>query len=370
MQLNLSCPINQLGYGVASTNIFLELVKQGHDVTLWPISSNIQADPKSHSVLMESIEKQDVYPVDAPCVKIWHQHDIASFIGRGPHIGFPIFELDKFSKRERHYISCCDKLFVCSEWAKTVVEERTSQEHVSVVPLGTDRSLFNESVLDGQDLTKHPLFNELYLASRNKFIFLNVGKWEIRKGHDFLIDAFCNSFENSDNVELWLAPTNPFLKPEQTQKWESLYQNSRLGSKIRILPRLTSHSDVAIIMSMADCGIFPARAEGWNLEALEMLSCGKRVIATDYSAHTEFLNHNNASLIPINQLETAFDGIWFHGQGQWANLGNDQLDAAVTLMMKSYKEGKNLINQEGIETAKKFSWKNSVEQLVLSCEME
>ena len=86
-----------------------------------------------------------------------------------------------------------------------------------------------------------------------------------------------------------------------------------MHSRIRILPRLNTHEDVAVIMSQADVGVFPSRAEGWNLEALEMLSMGKHLIITDYSAHTEFCNKDNSRLIQIDEMEDAHDGIWFHG---------------------------------------------------------
>ena len=52
-------------------------------------------------------------------------------------------------------------------------------------------------------------------------------------------------------------------------------------------------------MSQVDCGVFPSRAEGRNLELLEMMSAGKHVITTDYSAHTEFCTKDNAGLVPI-----------------------------------------------------------------------
>ena len=68
-------------------------------------------------------------------------------------------------------------------------------------------------------------------------------------------------------------------------------------------------------MSQTDCGVFPARAEGWNLELLEMMSCGKNVIATNYSSHTEFCNSENCMLVETTELEDAHDGKWFRGQG-------------------------------------------------------
>lgn len=364
MELNLSGPINQLGYGIATTNIFLELLKQGHDITLWPISSNIDADKAIHNQLRECIQKQDTFNPDADSIKIWHEWDLASFIGRGQHIGFPFFELNNFTPRAKHHIASCDKTFVASKWAAKIVENNTMQENIYVVPLGVDREVFNENILN-QPLPQHDLLQGLNLTSRNNCVFLNIGKWEIRKGHDILLEAFINAFDKKDNVELWMMCDNPFLKPEQRREWENFYKDSRLGNKIRILPRLTTQREVAIIMSLSHCGVFPVRAEGWNLEALEMLSCGKNVIATNYSAHTEFLNTENSFLIDIDSLEPAFDGVFFDGKvGEWAKLGNNQLDSLVEHMRTIYKTHIFDINQKGIETAKKYTWTNTVNHLL------
>ena len=111
---------------------------------------------------------------------------------------------------------------------------------------------------------------------------------------------------------------NPFLSQEQEREWVDLYKDSKMGEKIEMLPRVGTHQEVANIMRQMDCGVFPSRAEGWNLEAIEMMSCGKQVIITDYSAHTEFCNEENSLLVNIDNKEDAYDGIWFHGQGRWA----------------------------------------------------
>ena len=73
-----------------------------------------------------------------------------------------------------------------------------------------------------------------------------------------------------------------------------------IGHKVRFIDRVGTHQEVYNIMSRVDCGVFPSRAEGWNLELLELMACGKHVITTDYSAHTEFCTEENAMLIPIN----------------------------------------------------------------------
>jgi len=345
--LNLVGPCNSLGYGTVGFNLLINLSKQ-FKIAYWPIG-NIDYPVPEHlrSVVQDSLNNQADYDPSAPCIRVWHQHDLAQFVGRGTRIGFPIFELDKFNEREQHHLDSVDKIFVCSHWAASVLESQKNYEvNPHVVPLGVDRDIFYEGIA----------------GEGGPYVFLNIGKWEVRKGHDIIVDAFNNAFNESDNVQLWMMNHNPFLKPEKQKEWEDFYTQSRLGSKIHILPRVQTQEELAAIMRKANCGVFPARAEGWNLELLEMMSCGKQVIATDYSAHTEFCNADNCHLIPVTDLEDAYDGIWFNGQGQWAKFDDKTLDKLSSLMLQCYKKG-DLVNHTGIETAKEFSWDNTVKAI-------
>ena len=65
----------------------------------------------------------------------------------------------------------------------------------------------------------------------------------------------------------------------------------------------------------------PVPREGWNLGLLECMSVGLNVIATAYSAHTEFATEANCRLVRVDETEPAHDGQWCKGQGNWAKLG-------------------------------------------------
>ena len=352
MEINLTAPINDLGYGVAGLNILKGLVRNGCKVSYWPIGQATPRTQEDADVISQCISNAHFFNNEAPSLRLWHQHDMAHHVGHGTKIGFPVFELDKFSELEKHHLNSVDKIIVCSKWAKGVVEKEVPGSHVDVAPLGVDQSIFK------------PLNKQ----ENKKTIFLNIGKWEIRKGHDILCDAFNRAFSESDDVELWMMNHNPFLDEAQESEWHSLYLQSKLGSKIKILPRVETHLEVAQVMQQADVGVFPSRAEGWNLEALEMMSMGKDVILTDYSAHTEFANDGNSKLIKIDETEDAYDGIWFHGQGEWASFGDSQIEQLVSHMQKSHAE-KNQKNEGGILTGKNFSWDNCAHKIMesLSC---
>lgn len=357
MKINYTAPINQLGYGIVGVNILKSLCDLGHDIALWPISQ-IEIEPSLEKYIKQCYDNQSTYSTTAASIRLWHQFDMAQHIGKGPHIGYPIFELDNFTDREKHHLSSQDMIFVCSEWARDIVFNYVNTP-TAVIPLGVDRSIFNERILE-QTLELSRIKELITSWEKNK-IFINVGKWEVRKGHDVLVDMFNSAFTEEDNVELWMVCSNPFINQEQEKQWINLYKNSKLGDKIRILPRLTSQRDLAIIMSLSDIGVFPARAEGWNLDALELMSCGKTVISTDYAAHKDFMLPEN--LVEITSKELAYDGIWFHGQGSWANIGQSQTDMFIDLMRYHYKKERNIC-VASVERAKKFSWQNSASKIV------
>ena len=194
----------------------------------------------------------------------------------------------------------------------------------------------------------------------DKTIFFNCGKWEVRKGHDILINAFKKVVEHGEDAELWMMCSNPFNSPEEENKWLNLYSHPN----VKIIPRAETQAEVYNIMSQVDCGVFPSRGEGWNLELLEMMSCGKHVIATDYSAHTEFCTKENAGLVTIKDTELAFDNKWFFGQGKWAKIGSHEEWDLSMKMMRFILDKKGTINQAGIETAKRFCWDNSASKIM------
>ena len=345
MRINLQAPINQLGYGVASLNI-LKALQDKAEVSLFPIGQPQFTNQTDADAVRKGMETAQTFDPQAPCIKIWHQNQMAERIGSGKFIGFPIFELDTFNDLEKHHLNSCEHLFVCSKWAKNVClyQTRLWPYRIHVVPLGVDAELFPPAPVRQDDKT----------------IFFNCGKWEIRKGHDILIKAFEKVLQHGEDAELWMMCSNPFNSEEENSRWHQLYSHP----KVRIIPRADTQAEVYNIMSQVDCGVFPSRGEGWNLELLEMMSAGKHVVTTNYSAHTEFCTEENSGLVTISDVEPAFDGKWFFGQGNWAKITQHTEFDLYMKMMKFILDKKGTLNEAGIKTAKKFSWENTVNQIL------
>lgn len=342
-KLNLMCPLNGTGYGITSTNITFGLRNLDVDISLYPIGNATAETQDQKEVLSSMLNRGRFYDTYAPFLKIWHQHDLSTRIGKGKYFAFPFFEVDTFHDFEVHQMNQTDAIFTASHWGKSILQENGVRVPIYVAPLGADSTIFNPNYIG---------------MSGENYVFMHIGKWEVRKSQDFLIHAFNTAFDKNDNVELWLCPHNPFLTEQETKKWEEMAKNSRLGDKITILSRFPGQRHLAEAIQHADCGIFLSRAEGWNNEIPEMMMMNKPIIATNYSAHTEYLTADNSFLVDITELEPANDGKWFHGHGNWAKLGVPQMEQTVEHMRFVYNN-KVQSNPNGVETAQKLSWYNT-----------
>lgn len=336
--INLHTPINTTGYGNVGKNVLINLDKLVN-VHLDPIGS-IDIEYKWNSLINKCLSTNK----SNTTLSIWHQwdfHRLSQF-----QFGFPFFELNTLNQKEVESINSLDSVLVTSHWGKQVLLNNNIKCNIHVVPLGIDPTIFYEQPTE---------YNE-------KLIFINIGKWEYRKGHDIIPSALIKS--GIENYELWMMCDNPFLSKSQTEIWKNYYINT-LGNKVKFFNRVKNHEDVADLIRQADCGIFPYRAEGWNLDLLECMAMGKTVIATNYSAPTEYLNSQNCLLLETKSYEPAFDGTWFFG-GEWAKIDTcfDQLVEHIRYVYKIKQDGYNLYNVGGVLTSKKFTWNNTCENIL------
>ncbi len=349
--LHLIAPFCRTGYGITGAHLLRALMARGARVSLFPLGA-VDASVLPFEGIEDALSGQDAFDPSWPSVRLSQQFDLALHVGRGPRIGFPIFELTRFTARERHHLLAQDRLLVCSEWARGVLlENGVSRIPIHVVPLGVDRSVFHERLDAGRP--------------SGETVFLQVGKLEARKGQLELLRAFEAAFNPRDPVRLVLACHNPFMQADAFRRAMAPFRNSPMAKRITLHARpFATHREIAALMATADCGVFLSRGEGWNLEALEMLSVGRTVVATDYSAHTEFLTDRNARLVRVDGLEVvpgaASDACW----AAWGDAQHEQTVATLRAVHAERLSGSLSCNDAGIETAKHFSWDNTADTLL------
>lgn len=347
MRINFNGPANPTGYGVASFNI-LKAMATKHDISFFPKGQPTVYTQSDHDLLVRLINNQLTYDPYSPTIKIWHQFDLIEHIGRGAYFAYPFFELNTLSALEKIHLNTPDIICVSSNWAKEILQENNINKPINIIPLGVDTDIFNHT---------------LTVKSNNeKYIFLNIGKWEVRKGHDILLDIFRKAFPTEMDVELWILAsehTNSYSTESQLVEWKRKYS---IDTRVKLSSGVETQREIANIIANVSCGIFISRAEGWNLELLECMAMNKPVIATNYSAHKEFCTKDNCYLVDIHETEPAHDGKAFIGQGEWAKIGDYQIDQCIEHMRYMYRN-RITTNTNGLITAQKLSWNNSADIL-------
>jgi glycosyltransferase involved in cell wall biosynthesis len=354
LDINWTSPITEnTSYGIVAINIIRELLNKDIKVAAFPIG-NADAAPNDASYIRAALD--NYYNGNAPSIRLYHNFDLALHPGRGLKVGFSIWELDRFTFRERHQMNQMDAIACCSEWAVNILRNNGFTQPIIKIPLGVNRDIFNESIIPF--IPKNP----------RKTVFINIGKNEVRKSHPELLSAFNSAFNTSDNVELIMLPTNFFIGDKGNKEWETLYKTSKLGNKIQIIPRLETPTEVARLMMYADCMVTPSKTEGWGLSNTNAMACGLHLITSDVTAHTEFCNNDNSKLINFDEMEPAFDGVFFDGKvGNWHKFGDDQMEQLIGYMREIHNKKQNGtlgMNMAGIQTSKLFSWTNSANHLM------
>lgn len=349
MKLNLHCRVSTLGYGQVAFYILKFLQKAGIDVALHSIGQS-QPTKEAEEIVNKALWNSLNYDSNAPSLKIWHEFLLNERIGRGTHSALPFFEINKFDEQRVSNLNHCDVIFSASPWGTQVLRNNSIVSKIIDCPMGVDRSIFYEAPFPDVEETR----------------FFNLNKIEVRKGHYELIEAFNKAFKPNDKVKLYMLWNNPFLTEQEVSEWTNLYKNSKLGDKVVFVPYLNTNNEVARLINNCHCSVCPTKAEGFGMSLLETLSCGKHLITTDYGAQTVFANSENSKMIHIDGLCPAYDGKWFHGTAEWAEFGDSQMDQLVEYMRAIHKldPKEKCLNVAGIETAKRFSWENTINIII------
>lgn len=358
MKINLIAPINKLSYGYVSSNILKELLKAGHEVSLFPIGK-IDSDERYFESVNKALNFSKTFDINSPSIIIWHHFGLKQFKRfKGPHIGFPIFENDRFSKEDIENFNSMDMVLLTCDWYKNIIDDvKEIKVKTGKVNLGVDPEIFRIS---------HKKTIERKLDNITRFI--TVGKWEVRKSHWEIAQAF-HKMCFTPKIEITFVCHNPFLSSKENLKWEKMVKDAgsyALTDKIRVInKRFDSQDDIIAEMQNADFGVFPARAEGWNLELNEMMAMNKMCVVTNYSAHTEYCNYDNSMIVDIKNSEPAFDGEFFFGQMNWAKISEKEISRIKNCMIELDKAKKNdTLDARVAESVKHLTWENSASQLI------
>ncbi len=242
-------------------------------------------------------------------------------------------------------------VLVVSSFVKEVLEKSGVTLPVFVLPLGVDPLMVPQSVKGG-------------LGSSKKVKFLHISTAKERKGVDILIKAFTNEFSSLDDVSL-IIKSSP--GPDNTV--ESIIGKNRVKKSPEIIHINRADllpQEIASLISSSSCGVYPSRAEGFGLPALESMSFGKPVIVTAYSGFLDFCNEKNSFLLNY-KIEKAVSSSVVNVGAEWAEPSIEELKVQMRNVYRDLTENNSKeVKAKSLfafQTAQHFTWKNTAQKL-------
>lgn len=289
-------------------------------------------------------------------VNIWFWPDQRISTMKGRHIVWAVFEADRLPHDFRGFLNRhAHVVWVPTHWGReTLLANGVPPERIDVVPEGVDPDLFHGHV------------RRVVSREGQPFRFLAVGKFERRKAYPELLEAFAQAFGDDRAVEL-------LIKADYLQDFE---RNGRIKQELSELVASFGLGNVHLhwgnwakdrmagLYNYCDAFVFPSRAEGWGLPALEAIATGMPIVATLYSGHTEFLAQVRDSLLEVEfTLQPIDDPEYFRlwpaddtNPGRWAQPSTASLAAGLRAVRERYPAYADAAAINASLVRERFSW--------------
>lgn len=195
---------------------------------------------------------------------------------------------------------------------------KVKEENIAVIPNGVE-NIFSRKC-------KKNIKNKFNLEGK---IVLNVATLTKQKGQDLLLQAISLM---KNKATLVFVGHDAGFKSKLEEKVKELDLNNVifLGG--------IDQNDLACLYQQSDVFVFPSRYEPFGIVALEAMASGLPVVATKFGGTKEFVHE------PFGKIVDPYDP--------------QELANAIDYFLSRKYTGK-----EGIEEAKKFSWEEQVEKL-------
>ena len=273
---------------------------------------------------------------------------------KGANIQWVVFESTRVPPTVMSTMLAADQIWVPSEWGrKVLIENGAEADRCHVVHEGVNSTQFHPYT----PRVESPILS-----------YLIAGKYELRKSIVETIHAWSQEFGNDPDVEL-IVKSNYFTNQQAKYNELSGWIESIGAQNVRVLWGTSSASEIIDLYQQSHIFVLPTKGEGWGLPLIEAAATGLPIITTMHSAHTEFLQHIQSSVIPVEfdmvpiacaeyqQYYPTTDGNW----GEWAQPRVDSIRAALRTARNNYVtlQHRAFANSSIIRDA--FSWDRSVD---------
>lgn len=321
MNIALNIPINRLSFGQISTvilrSLFAEEKSGSHnDVFLFPIG---QIDLTAHPDLAQDKDFNDwvraaivngveKYSRDIPVFKLWHFNDGMPSFGKN-QVLLTFYELDAPTPAELN-VARNHTTYFSSQYSRDVF--RAAGVETGILQLAFDSYSFG--------VKRYPF-------PKDRIVFNLCGKWEKRKHHAKIIQAWIKRFGGNPKFALQCAVFNTFLGQDQRSVEENnkaVVMNTLQGVKpfnVNFFPMMAENAVYNEFLNSADIIIGMSGGEGFGLPEFQSVAMGKHAVLLNAHSYPTWATKEMAAWVEPSGKIPATDGLFFNANQPY-NQGN------------------------------------------------
>lgn len=313
------------GVGEAARGYIRALQSARVDTALMDISHMTAHRLGDDSVLTQPPESMPAAPHAINCIHVNADMLQATLNYLGPNfrngrynIGLWAWESQHFPEEWKPNFDFLDEIWVGSQFMASAIAPHADVP-VLVMPYVVDVPQL------APDRAQFGLADDEYLF----FFAFDFHSFLERKNPQALLRAFRQAFQPHEPVRLVIKTMSSEAQPQAMQELQSLAGDAR----VTFIHDTLNRNSLIRLMASCDAYVSLHRIEGFGLGMAEAMALGKPVIATAYGGNTDFMNVNNAHLIPYTLVELAQDCGPYRQGSLWAD--PDEL-AAARVMREVY----------------------------------
>jgi glycosyltransferase involved in cell wall biosynthesis len=253
----------------------------------------------------------------------------------------PTYMVDRFNRD-------LDFMMVTSNFVRQAIKGSGVTIPVEVIGNGCDHILGIE-----QERTA------AFRKSRSKRV-LHVSSCFPRKGAELLVDAYCSTFTDKDDIELFIKTTpNPHNRIESYVAQAT--QRIPSAPFITVINAHWENHQIASLYKSADLLVAPSKGEGFGLPFAEAMLFGAPVATTAFSGQTDFCTSETS--FPIDYSLAPSESHVSSGYSLWAEPSVSSIASAMRLALSEPEEAKRRTEAGRQLILREFTWSRVVERI-------
>jgi len=240
------------------------------------------------------------------------------------NIAFWAWELENFPDEFKTYFSLFNEIWVPSNFCAEAISK--------VAPCPVIK------IMHSIQIGNTPYMRKDFNLSNEKFIFMTMFDYHSsikRKNPITTINAYEKAFGINDEKTLLVIKTS--ISKDFPEEKKLIIDRIGDNKSIILIEEIFENDKLYSLINCCDCFVSLHRSEGFGLTMAEAMYLGKPVIATAYSANTEFMNINNCFPVKYDLIKTGTEYYFSSDKDIWADADVDNASEQMLSVFTNQK---------------------------------